>query len=111
MALVKDAGHMIRLDDCFDRSVDRANYEKVKKYMRTYPTFMRGVAGSIPELRTSVVIGWGSIPKRLDERSWEPLYMPRIRPVWALTLCHFNQLFMRVRGSYDIIFSSSGRIL
>ena len=73
MALVKDAGHMIRLDDCFDPSPHRANYEKVKKYMRTYPTFMRGVAGSIPERGTSVVIGWGSIPKRLDERSWDNL--------------------------------------
>ena len=96
MALVKDAGHMIRLDDCFDPSPHRANYEKVKKYMRTYPTFMRGVAGSIPERGTSVREVAGSIPKRLDERSWEYLYMPRIRPVWALTLCIFNQLFMRV---------------
>ena len=73
MSLVKDTEHMIRLDDCFDSLLHRANYEKVKKYMRTYPTFMRGVAGSIPERGTSVREVAGSIPKRLDERSWDNL--------------------------------------
>ena len=48
MSLVKDTEHMIRLDDCFDSLLHRANYKKVKKYMRTYPAFLRGVAGSIP---------------------------------------------------------------
>ena len=48
MSLVKDTEHMIRLDDCFDSLLHPANYEKVKKYIRTYPAFLRGVAGSIP---------------------------------------------------------------
>ena len=39
MALVKKAGHLIRLDDCFDRSVGRANYEKVKKIYENLPYF------------------------------------------------------------------------
>ena len=95
MALVKKAGHLIRLDDCFDRSVDRANYEKVKKYMRTYHVFCEESRVQFQNGCCRMREVAGSIPKRLDERSWEYLYMPRIRPVWALTLCIFNQLFMR----------------